>query len=97
MKQESRFEVGPNGETKDKMQYVVNKFEDVKNYCGSQFNPDTNEYWDLIKGKLKEFSEEEMWYLLREHLQPLIDSGGVKESDKITDTIRSIWKERREN
>ncbi|MDP3995129.1 MAG: hypothetical protein Q8P78_00765 [bacterium] len=46
---ESRFISGPEGVQSE----LPNRIEDFKNQCGRQFNPDRDEYWELMKEKLE--------------------------------------------
>lgn len=84
---ESRFIVGPDG-VEDKQYHLVNKLKDIQNQCGRQFNPNQEDYWNLMKDKLKEFPEKDLDYLF--HQYHLLGENGKR----IRDTVQSIWIER---
>jgi len=92
--EEARFEVDSSGKTKDKMQYIVNKFEDIQNWCGSRLSPDTDDYWNLMKEELKELSEKEIRYLLDKYYKPLKEVDVKENCEKILDTLRSALEEK---
>lgn len=85
---ESRFIAGPEG-VKDEKAHLINRIKDFENQCGYKFNPDQEDYWSLMKDKLKEFSKEDMDYLFVQH-----HFLGENE-EKIIDTVQSILDERR--
>lgn len=84
---ESRFIAGPEG-VEDKQAYLINKMKDIQNQCGCQSNPDQEDYWNLMRDKLKEFSGEDLDYLF--HQYHLLGENG----EKIRETVRSVWAER---
>lgn len=81
---ESRFIAGPEG-VEDEQAHLINRMKDIENQCGRQFNPDQENYWNLMKDRLKEFSRKDLDYLFDQY--HLLGENG----EKIRDTVQSIW------
>ena len=68
----------------------VNRLKDMQNSVGRQFNPDKDEYWDLMREKMGIFTDDELEYL-GEQSQVL-----GEDKEKIERTIGSIIARRAE-
>ena len=62
----------------------INKLKDMQNSVGRQFNPDKDEYWDLMRKKMETFTGDEL-----KHLNDRIESLG-ENKDRIGKIIKSI-------
>ncbi len=59
----ARFLAGMEG-VQDLGNILLNSLEDSKNVAGIQYNPDQEEYWNIIRKKIKTFTDAELYFLI---------------------------------
>ncbi len=84
----ARFIAG-NGGVQDLGNILLNSLEDSKNVAGTQYNPDQEEYWNIIKKKIKTFTDAELFFLNRPRI---VNDRKIRKMIDDELTIRYKWR-----